>query len=92
MVEIALAQNVDEYPAFMTCSQKAALEKPEIFKAAGLETYLVKSGFEFMVKGGIIDGHSIPTDEYARLKMLVQVTETNVWNSLKKTWLNEKKA
>ena len=26
MVEIALAQNVDEYPAFMTCSQKAALD------------------------------------------------------------------
>lgn len=91
MVEIALAQNCDNYPAFMTCSQKAKLERPEIFKAAGLETYLVKSGFEFMCKGGIVDGHDMPTDEYARLKLLVQQTQTNVWNSLQKQWLEEKK-
>lgn len=91
MVEIALAQNIDGYPAFMTCSQKASLERPEIFKAAGLETYYTKSGFEWMVKGGQVDGHYMPTEKYARLKMLVQVTETNVWNSLKKKWLEEKK-
>lgn len=91
MVEIALAQNVDEYPSVVTCSPKSDLETEELFTKAGFETYLLKSGFAFMVKGGTVDGHIIPTFEFARLKKLVQVTETNVWNSLKKEWLKEKK-
>ena len=91
MVEIALAQNVDEYPSVVTCSPKSDLETEELFTKAGFETYLKKSGFAFMVKGGTVDGHTIPTFDFARLKKLVQVTETNVWNSLKKEWLFEKK-
>ena len=90
MVEIALAQNVDEYPSVVTCSPKSDLETEELFTKAGFETYLKKSGFAFMVKGGTVDGHTIPTFDFARLKKLVQVTETNVWNSLKKEWLLEK--
>ena len=91
MVEIALAQNADEYPSVVTTSPKSDLETEELFLKAGFETYLKKSGFCFMVKGGTMDGHTIPTAEFARLKKLVQVTETNVWNSLKKEWLAEKK-
>lgn len=91
MVDIALAQNVDDYPSVVTCSPKSDLETEDLFKRAGFETYLKKSGFSFMVKGGTVDGHTIPTYEFARLKKLVQVTETNVWNSLKKEWLSEKK-
>lgn len=91
MVEIALAQNADRYPSVVTCSPKSDLETEELFKQAGFETYLKKSGFSFMVKGGVVDGHDIPTFDFARLKKLVQVTETNVWNSLKKEWLAEKK-
>lgn len=91
MVELALSQNTDNYPAMVTCSPKSDLETEELFLNAGFETYLKKSGFAFMVKGGIIDGHEVTTFECARLKKLVQVTETNVWNSLKKEWLKEKK-
>lgn len=91
MVDIALAQNVDKYPSVVTCSPKSDLETEELFMQAGFETYLKKSGFSFMVRGGIVDGHNIPTFDFARLKKLVQVTETNVWNSLKKEWLKEKK-
>ena len=91
MVELALSQNTDNYPAMVTCSPKSDLETEELFLSAGFETYLKKSGFAFMVKGGIIDGHEVTTFECARLKKLVQVTETNVWNSLKKEWLKEKK-
>ena len=91
MVEIALAQNADRYPSVVTCSPKSDLETEELFQQAGFETYLKKSGFSFMVKGGVVDGHDIPTFDFARLKKLVQVTETNVWNSLKKEWLAEKK-
>lgn len=91
MVDIALAQNIDNYPSVVTCSPKSDLETEDLFKRAGFETYLKKSGFSFMVKGGTVDGHTIPTYEFARLKKLVQVTETNVWNSLKKEWLAEKK-
>ncbi len=91
MVEIALAQNVDRYPSVVTCSPKSDLETEELFLQAGFETYLKKSGFSFMVRGGVVDGHDIPTFDFARLKKLVQVTETNVWNSLKKEWLSEKK-
>ncbi len=91
MVEIALNQNTDNYPSMVTCSPKSDLETEELFTHAGFETYLKKSGFAFMVKGGVIDGHEVPTFECARLKKLVQVTETNVWNSLKKEWLKEKK-
>lgn len=91
MVEIALAQNVERYPSVVTTSPKSDLETEELFTKAGFETYLKKSGFSFMVKGGIVDGHDIPTWDFARLKKLVQVTETNVWNSLKKEWLKEKK-
>jgi len=91
MVEIVLAQNADRYPSVVTCSPKSDLETEELFMQVGFETYLKKSGFSFMVKGGIVDGHDIPTWDFARLKKLVQVTETNVWNSLKKEWLAEKK-
>lgn len=91
MVGIALAQNVEGYPAVVTTSPKSDLETEELFSQAGFETYLKKSGFCYMVKGGTVDGHTIPTAEFARLKKLVQVTETNVWNSVKKEWLAEKK-
>lgn len=91
MVGIALAQNVEGYPAVVTTSPKSDLETEELFSQAGFETYLKKSGFCYMVKGGTVDGHTIPTAEFARLKKLVQVTETNVWNSVKKEWLEEKK-
>ena len=91
MVEIALDQNTDNYPSMVTCSPKSDLETEELFTKAGFETYLKKSGFAFMVKGGVIDGHEVSTFECARLKKLVQLTETNVWNSLKTEWLREKK-
>ena len=93
MVETVLARMEEyEYPASVTCSPKSDLETPELFEKAGFETYIVKSGFVYMVHGGIVDGHHISTSEFARLKKYVQITQTNVWNSQGKEWLAEKKA
>ena len=91
MVNIALAQNVDDYPAVVTCSPKSDLETPELFEKAGFETYIVKSGFIYMVHGGTVDGHTISTHDFAHFKKIVQITQTNIWMSTSSEWMKGKK-
>ena len=81
MVKKIIEQNTNNYPMIMTVSTKHDLECPPVFKALGFKTYLVLSGFEYMVYGDEKD---------VRLKLLAHITMTNVWNSIKGDWLRLK--
>lgn len=83
MVEAVIEQNTDGYPALITVGRKSDLETPELFEGLGFKTYIEKSGFCYMaLKQG--------NDDEIRRKHLVQIAQTNVWNSTKKEWLNGK--
>lgn len=82
MVSKIIEQNTYDYPMVMTVSRKHDLERPDVFKKLGFETYLVKSDFEYMVYGKLKD---------IRLKLLAHTAMTNLWNSIKGPWLKIKK-
>ena len=82
MVTKIIEQNTFGYPMVMTVSTKHDLENPKVFKAIGFETYLMLSGFAYMVYGKLSD---------VRIKRLAHATMTNVWNSIKGDWLKMKK-
>ena len=81
LIEI-INQNTFGYPMIMTVSTKHDLECPKVLEAVGFKTYLVLSGFEYMVYG---------TLEQVRMKRLAHATMTNTWNSTKADWLKMKK-
>lgn len=71
------------YPCYMTVGRKSKLETPEMFESLGFETYIEKSGFCYMaLQNG--DANAV------RCKNLLEIAQTNVWNSVKKEWLAEK--
>jgi hypothetical protein len=82
MVDKIIEQNTYGYPMIMTVSTKHDLECPSVFKAHGFETYLILSGFEYMVYGSF---------DKIRMKRLAHATMTNTWNSTKADWLKMKK-
>jgi hypothetical protein len=82
MVEKIIDQNTYGYPMVMTVSTKHDLENPKVFEAIGFKTYLMLSGFAYMVYGDLAD---------VRMKRLAHATMTNVWNSIKGDWLKMKK-
>jgi hypothetical protein len=82
MVVAVMAQNTGNLPILMTTNPKSKFETPALFKSLGFETYLVASGFEYMLDGDA---------SYHRLKTLAHITMTNVWNSTKGDWLRLKK-
>ena len=82
MVGKIIDQNTYGYPMVMTVSTKHDLENPKVFEAIGFKTYLMLSGFAYMVYG---------TFEQVRMKRLAHATMTNVWNSIKGDWLKMKK-
>lgn len=82
MVLKVIEQNVNNYPAIMTTDPKSKFETPALFESLGFETYLQMSGFCYMVKGNLSD---------VRMKLLAHITMTNVWDSVRGTWLKLKK-
>lgn len=83
MVQAVIDQNTDEYPAFITVGRKSELETPELFESLGFEAYLDKGGFLYMS----LDKNN---ENSIRNKTLVKIAQTNVWNSIKSEWLNNK--
>ncbi len=82
MVTQIIEQNTFGYPMIMTVSTKHDLECPKVFKAIGFETYLILSGFEYMVYGKLED---------VRMKRLAHATMTNAWTTTRSDWLKMKK-
>ncbi|KKK58536.1 hypothetical protein LCGC14_3043460, partial [marine sediment metagenome] len=82
MVGKIIEQNTFGYPMIMTVSTKHDLECPKVFKAIGFETYLILSGFEYMVYGKLED---------VRMKRLAHATMTNAWTTTRSDWLKMKK-
>ena len=68
MVRKIIDQNTVGYPMIMTVSTKHHLEKPEVFEAVGFQTYLMLSGFAYMVYG---------TLDQVRMKRLAHAIMTN---------------
>ena len=82
MVEKIIEQNTFGYPMIMTVSTKHDLECPSVFEAIGFKTYLMLSGFAYMVYG---------TLDQVRFKRLAHATMTNAWTTTRSDWLKMKK-
>lgn len=82
MLKEIIKQNTFGYPMIMTVSTKHDLECPKVLESVGFKTYLILSGYEYMVYG---------TFDQVRLKRLAHATMTNTWNSTKADWLKMKK-
>jgi hypothetical protein len=82
MVQKIIDQNTFGYPMIMTVSTKHDLEKPEVFHALGFQTYLIASGFHYVVYGKLSD---------VRLKLLAHIAMTNLWKSTTAEWLKIKR-
>ena len=82
MVNKIIEQNTYGYPMIMTVSKKHDLECPKVFRALGFETYLILSGFEYMVYGKMED---------VRMKRLAHATMTNAWTTTRSDWLKMKR-
>ena len=82
MVKKIIEQNTYGYPMVMTVSTKHDLENPKVFEAIGFKTYLMLSGFAYMVYG---------TLDQVKMKRLAHATMTNTWSSIKGDWLKMKK-
>jgi len=82
MVEEIIKQNTLGYPMIMTVSTKHDLECPKVFEAIGFQTYLMLSGYAYMVYG---------TMEQVRMKRLAHATMTNAWTTTRSDWLKMKR-
>jgi len=82
MVNKIIEQNTFGYPMIMTVSLKHDLENPKVFSALGFETYLMLSGYAYMVYG---------TLDQVRMKRLAHATMTNAWTTTRSDWLKMKK-
>jgi hypothetical protein len=83
MVTKIIEQNTFGYPMIMTVSLKHDLENPKVFEKIGFETYLMLSGFAYMVYG---------TFDQVRMKRLAHATMTNAWTTTRSDWLKMKRA
>ena len=82
MVNEIIKQNTYGYPMVMTVSTKHDLENPKVFEAIGFQTYLMLSGYAYMVYG---------TMDQVRMKRLAHATMTNAWTTTRADWLKMKK-
>jgi len=82
MLKEIIKQNTFGYPMIMTVSTKHDLECPNVLESVGFKTYLILSGYEYMVYG---------TFEQVKMKRLAHATMTNTWLSTKADWLKMKK-
>lgn len=81
MVHEIIKQNTFGYPMIMTVSTKHDLERPDVFREIGFQTYLNLSGYEYMVYG---------TLDQVRIKRLAHATMTNAWTTTRADWLKMK--
>ena len=77
-----IKQNTFGYPMVMTVSKKHDLERPDVLASVGFKTYLILSGYEYMVYG---------TFDQVRMKRLAHATMTNCWKSVRGDWLKMKR-
>ena len=89
IVEKMLNQNIKLMPAVVTVYDKNEISLG-LFKSVGFETYQKKGQVYYMTRGGIIDGIEIKANDIARLKRLLGINPTNIWNSAKGDWRIEK--
>ncbi len=82
MVGEIIKQNTFGYPMIMTVSTQHELENPKVFEAVGFKTYLMLSGYAYMVYG---------TMDQIRMKRLCHATMTNAWTTTRADWLKMKK-
>jgi len=82
MLREIIKQNTFGYPMIMTVSTKHDLECPKVLSDVGFQTYLILSGFEYMVYG---------TFDQVRMKRLAHATMTNAWTTTRSDWLKMKK-
>lgn len=82
LVARVIAENTDNYPAIITTDPKSKFETPALFESLGFQTYLLMSGFHYMVRGSLAD---------VRMKFLAHITMTNVWTTTKADWLRTKR-
>jgi hypothetical protein len=82
MVNKIIERNTYGYPMVMTVSTKHPLERPDVFESVGFQTYLMLSGFAYMVYG---------TLDQVRMKRLAHATMTNAWVTTRSDWLKMKK-
>lgn len=89
MVEKLLNQNVKKYPAVVTVYDKNEISL-NLFKSCGFEPYQKKGQVYYMTRGGVVDGVEIKASQVARIKRLLGINPTNIWNSAKGDWRQEK--
>ena len=82
MVQKIIDLNTFGYPMVMTVSTKHDLERPDVFERVGFQTYLMLSGFAYMVHG---------TLDQVRMKRLAHATMTNAWTTTRADWLKMKR-
>lgn len=89
LVEKMLNKNTKEFPAVVTVYDINEVSLG-LFKSIGFEIYQKKSSVYYLTRGGIIDGKEITASGIARIKRLLGINPTNVWNSAKGDWRIEK--
>jgi hypothetical protein len=82
MLQAIIDRNTYGYPMVMTVSTKHDLECPKVLEGVGFKTYLMLSGYAYMVHG---------TLDQVRMKRLAHATMTNVWTTTRSDWLKMKK-
>lgn len=89
IVEKQLNQNKAAYPAVVTIydTNETSLS---LFKSMGFEPYQKKGSVFYLTRGGIVDGVEIKASDVARIKKLLGINPTNIWNSAKGEWRLEK--
>lgn len=89
IIEKMLNQNKKQMPAVVTVYDKNEVSLG-LFKSCGFEVYQKKGQVFYMTRGGIVDGVEIKANDVARLKKLLGINPTNIWNSAKGEWRIEK--
>lgn len=89
IVEKMLNENKKQMPAVVTVYDKNEVSLG-LFKSCGFEVYQKKGQVYYMTRGGIVDGVEIKANDVARLKRLLGINPTNIWNSAKGDWRVEK--
>jgi L-amino acid N-acyltransferase YncA len=89
IIEKMLNQNAKKYLAFATVYDRNEVSLG-LFKACGFEVYKKKGQVLYMTRGGIVDDVEIRANDIARLKKLLGINPTNIWNSAKGDWRLEK--
>jgi GNAT superfamily N-acetyltransferase len=89
IVEKMLNQNRSQLPCVVTVYDKNEVSLG-LFKTCGFEPYQKKGSVYYLTRGGIVDGIEIKANDVARIKKLLGINPTNIWNSAKGEWRLEK--